>query len=85
MACEIVAGTCCRTVEVRSPHFEVTVTSGIIGGGGVPYTGAYEADPHFYEQVFATAQKTMRQDFQVHAINCTEAPNDYGTTVTIGG
>lgn len=96
MACEIVGGSCCcKTVEVHTPQssvveigqmqFGVTVTSGIIGGGGVPYTGPYEANPHFYEQAFPTAQKTMRHDFQVHAINYTEAPNDYGTTVTIGG
>lgn len=50
-----------------------------------PYEGAYEADALFREQVFATAHKTMRSDFLVHAINYTEAPNDSGVTVTIGG
>lgn len=49
------------------------------------YEGDYEADALFSEQTFATARKSMRQDFTVHAINYTEAPNDYGTTVTIGG
>ena len=49
------------------------------------YTGSYAADALFSEQVFPTAQKTMLDDFVVHAINYTEAPNQYGTTVTIGG
>lgn len=49
------------------------------------YEGDYEADALFSEQTFATAHKSMRHDFTVHAINYTEAPNDYGTTVTIGG
>lgn len=50
-----------------------------------PYEGAYEADALFREQLFPTANKRMLQDFAVHAINYTEAPNEYGTTVTIGG
>ena len=50
-----------------------------------PYTGSYEADATFSEQSFATAGKSMLHDFNVHAINYTEAPNAYGTTVTIGG
>ena len=50
-----------------------------------PYTGAYEADALFTEQVFPTRNKRMTDDFTVHAINYTEAPNDWGTTVTIGG
>lgn len=49
------------------------------------YEGAYEADALFSEQVFATRRRVMTDDFTVHAINYTEAPNDYGTTVTIGG
>lgn len=50
-----------------------------------PYTGAYEADAMFTEQVFPTMSKRMTDDFTVHAINYTEAPNDSGITVTIGG
>lgn len=49
------------------------------------YSGSYEADALFSEQVFPTAQTVMLNDFKVNAINYTEAPNDYGTTVTIGG
>lgn len=49
------------------------------------YTGAYEADALFSEQVFATSQKRMVDDFTVHAINYTEAPNESGITLTIGG
>lgn len=50
-----------------------------------PYTGSYEADALFVEQVFHTKSRSMTDDFTVHAINYTEAPNDWGTTVTIGG
>lgn len=50
-----------------------------------PYEGSYEADALFREQVFPTNQKRMLDDFTVHAINYTEAPNDSGVTVTIGG
>lgn len=50
-----------------------------------PYEGAYEANALFREQTFPTKQKRMLDDFTVHAINYTEAPNDFGTTVTIGG
>lgn len=49
------------------------------------YEGPYESEALFSEQTFATANKAMRQNFTVHAINYTEAPNDYGVTVTIGG
>lgn len=49
------------------------------------YAGPYEADAIFSEQVFATQAKLMTRDFNVHAINYTEAPNDSGVTVTIGG
>ena len=50
-----------------------------------PYTGSYEANALFTEQVFPTKSRRMTDDFTVHAINYTEAPNDWGTTVTIGG
>lgn len=49
------------------------------------YAGPYEANALFSEQTFATAAKLMARDFSVHAINYTEAPNDSGVTVTIGG
>jgi hypothetical protein len=49
------------------------------------YAGPYEADALFSEQVFSTQAKLMAHDFSVHAINYTEAPNDSGVTVTIGG
>ena len=73
-----------RVVGVSEPVYALDVVSGVMVGG-VPYTGAYEADALFREQAFPTALKTMRQDFLVHAINYTEAPNDSGVTVTIGG
>ena len=49
------------------------------------YSGSYAADALFHEQTFPTASKIMSQDFKVHAINYTEAPNNSGVTVTIGG
>lgn len=49
------------------------------------YTGTYEAGALFHEQIFETKNKLMKDDFTVHAVNYTEAPNEYGTTVTIGG
>lgn len=50
-----------------------------------PYEGAYEANALFSEQLFMTKNKRMVDNFTVNAINYTEAPNEYGTTVTIGG
>lgn len=59
---------------------------GHVYGDGLPdYEGSYEANALFSEQVFGTERKSMTRDFTVHAINYTEAPNDYGVTVTIGG
>lgn len=43
-----------------------------------PYTGEYEAVPSRHEQVFATAGKTMQDDFTVVQI-------PYYTTTNIGG
>lgn len=57
----------------------------IVAGGVGVYDGSYEADALFSSQTFRTARKVMRENFLVHAINYTEAPNDFGTTVTIGG
>lgn len=57
-----------------------------MAASGVPrYDGPYEASALFTAQSFATADKLMSKDFAVRAINYTEAPNEYGTTVTIGG
>lgn len=49
------------------------------------YEGPYEAFPRFSEQGFETSERVMHDDFTVHAIKYTEAPNDSGITVTIGG
>lgn len=57
----------------------------VVSGDVQPYRGPYEADALFSEQVFATQAKLMTADFAVHAINYTEAPNESGVTVTIGG
>lgn len=55
------------------------------GGPAEDYEGPYEATPMFTRQTFQTAKKLMTDNFAVRAINYTEAPNEYGTTVTIGG
>lgn len=57
----------------------------MIGTDAPEYEGAYEVDARFYEQVIPTANKLLRDDMTFHAINYTEAPNDTGITVTIGG
>jgi hypothetical protein len=54
------------------------------GGGGVPYNGEYSADPKPYKQEFATKDKYMKDNFTVNEILVLEAPNEYGTTLTIG-
>ena len=69
-----------------APKGALTGTVTVAQGVRYPeYEGAYEADARFSEQVFPTSQKVMRDDFTVHAINYTEAPNESGVTVTIGG
>jgi len=72
------------TLDVDSKEGEIEITTGIVVEGA-PYTGEYEARALFSKQVFPTAMKTMRKDFSVNAINYTEAPNDSGITLTIGG
>ena len=48
------------------------------------YDGVYEATPTTEEQVFATAEKSMLQDFTVHATPYSEVSNPQGgETVTI--
>lgn len=49
------------------------------------YEGPYVASALFQSQSFDTARKLMRDNFAVRAINYTEAPNESGVTVTIGG
>jgi hypothetical protein len=75
-----------KHVSVRLPEkFKMGVKTGIIEATFPDYEGEYEVDSRFSEQIFPTKLKTMRDDFTVHAINYTEAPNEYGTTLTIGG
>ena len=81
---EAVVASDTSEVRVESGTAEIDVSTGVMIGG-TPYEGSYEADARFTEQLFQTARKTMSDDFAVHAINYTEAPNDSGITVTIGG
>lgn len=89
--------SCCRvTLHVAESdgallHVDSDNAAALSIGGEIysvetqPYEGAYEADALFSQQVFLTKNKRMVDDFTVNAINYTEAPNEYGTTVTIGG
>lgn len=67
----------------------VSLTGEVVSGGDAvmpqTYSGPYEADARFDNQIFATGMRYMEKDFTVNAINYTEAPNDSGITVTIGG
>lgn len=87
---------CCIDLEIEESalSLEVTDTSltwgtdeyvRVVTADAEEYEGPYEADALFREQTFATQAKLMVRDFSVHAINYTEAPNDSGVTVTIGG
>lgn len=72
------------TVTARAPSYEIDVSSGILSGGGMPYTGAYEAIPSWEQQVFPTAGRTMRNDFEVEGILKLEVDNEAGgLTLTI--
>ena len=74
------------TLHVQTDTQKTLCIGGLLYGTNMPeYEGSYEANALFSEQVFDTEQKVMTQDFTVHAINYTEAPNSYGVTVTIGG
>lgn len=77
-------GCAVRFTFASAPTLDFDVGT-VIYGTADDYTGAYEADALFSEQVFATEGKRMRDDFTVHAINYTEAPNESGVTLTIGG
>lgn len=76
-------------IRLKAPcDAQIAVTSSYVRGGGTVYPvygGDYEADARFSPQTFPTAMRTMVRDFEVHAINYTEAQNEYGVTVTIGG
>ena len=72
------------TVTARSPSYTVDVASGILVGGGMPYEGEYEAVPSWQQQVFPTAGRTMRRDFEVEEILKLEVDNEAGgLTLTI--
>lgn len=48
------------------------------------YEGAYTATPSWQEQTLATANRVMREDFEIEAIVKLEAPNESGgLTLTI--
>ena len=80
----VVVESLCGVVDAESQPYEIGVSSGLLEGG-TPYMGDYEARALFSEQTFPTAMKTMSRDFSVRAINYTEAPNESGITLTIGG
>lgn len=72
------------TVTARSPAYTVDVATGILGGGGMPYTGEYSATPSWDAQTFATRGRTMREDFEVEGIVKLEVDNaSGGLTLTI--
>ena len=67
-----------------------SLTGEVVSGGDAvmppTYLGPYEVDARFSAQTIPTKMKYMERDFEVRAINYTEAPNDGGGfTVTIGG
>ena len=67
-----------------------SVSGKVVAGGDAvmppSFDGPYEADARFSAQTIPTRMRYMERDFEVHAINYTEAPNDGGGfTVTIGG
>lgn len=67
------------TVTARSPSYKVDVVSGLLsGGGGMPYTGAYEVTPDADGEVLLTRAKTMRDDVTVHPIPYVETTNESG-------
>lgn len=56
----------------------------IIASEAPDYEGPYEATPSWDDQTFATADRLMRNDFEVEPIVQLEAPNDAGgLTLTI--
>ena len=71
-------------VEIVQEGLGSIVIEGAMGSAAI-YGGPYAADALFRNQVFATNEKLMRDDFTVRAINYTEAQNATGITVTIGG
>lgn len=87
---------CCLDLELQEDALALDVAGDALAWGAdeyvrvvtsdaEEYAGPYEADALFRGQTFATRAKLMTADFAVHAINYTEAPNESGVTVTIGG
>lgn len=49
------------------------------------YSGSYSVTPHPHDaQTLATKERTLMQDVTVAVIPTHSAPNNYGTTFTIG-
>ncbi len=72
------------TVTARAPSYTLDVATGILGGGGMPYSGAYSATPSWDVQTFPTEGRTMREDFEVEGIVKLEVDNaSGGLTLTI--
>ena len=61
------------TVTVRAPSNTIGVSTGILGGGGMPYAGPYEVTPGREAQVLPTEARTLAQDVVVNPI-----PHNYG-------
>ena len=92
------AADCCCCIDFELDETTLTLDVGesalewgaaeyvkVVTSDADEYQGSYVADARFSAQTFATAAKYMTRDFNVRAINYTEAPNDSGVTVTIGG
>lgn len=92
------AADCCCCIDFELEETALTLDVGesalewgadeyvrVVTSDADEYQGPYVADALFSAQTFATAAKYMTRDFRVNAINYTEAPNDSGITVTIGG
>lgn len=56
----------------------------IVVGASKTYKGDYVAYPKSAPQVFPTGGSMMSDDFTVTEIRLHEAPNQHGTTITIG-
>ena len=92
------AADCCCCIDFELEETTLTLDVGesalewgadeyvsVVTSDAEEYQGPYVADALFSVQTFATAARYMTDDFIVHAINYTEAPNNSGITVTIGG
>ena len=61
------------TVTVRAPSNTIGVSTGILGGSGMPYQGPYEVTPGREAQVLPTEARTLARDVVVGPI-----PQNYG-------